>query len=226
MGGDESNNAILEFLMNDKKEEGERKAKEKNLEEARRLAEREEDAMRMQKFRDDIISTVKTEIKSEIQVAIEPLKERQDKSEKEVVETNKKVELMMAEMKNLKEKLNEIAENEKKRSDSSAGETNSERGAANDEIPKGWRNIVMSNRGMENGRQHSRGLEDQSQNSGGIEDKSVKLIRNAKRVLGFKPIDKVHVHQCMRRVKQASKNISKEDAWENGKQNAVDDFLK
>ena len=44
MVGEESNNAILEFIMNDKKEEIERKAKEKKQEDERRQAEREEDA--------------------------------------------------------------------------------------------------------------------------------------------------------------------------------------
>ena len=72
-------NAILEFLMNDKKEEGERKAKEKKQEDERRQGEREEDAKRMEKFRDEIINSVKTEIKNEVQVAIEPLKERQER---------------------------------------------------------------------------------------------------------------------------------------------------
>ena len=44
MVGDESNNAILEFLMKDKKDESEKRARE----EERRLAEREEDAKRME----------------------------------------------------------------------------------------------------------------------------------------------------------------------------------
>ena len=56
----------------------------------------------------------------------------------------------------------------------------------------------MSSRGLENRTHQSRGMDDHQ--SEGMEDRSVKLIRNAKRVLGFKPIDKVHVHQCMRRV--------------------------
>ena len=57
MVGEEGNIAILEFLMNDKKEEVERKAKEKKLEDARRLAEREEDARKMEKFQENIINT-------------------------------------------------------------------------------------------------------------------------------------------------------------------------
>ena len=227
MVGEEGNNAILEFLMNDKKEEVERKAKEKKQEEERRLAEREEDARRMEKFQDNIINTMKTEIKNEIQVAVEPIKERQDKSEKEAVETNKKMELMMAEMKELKDKLNKVVENEKA-SGNRAEENDSEDVANKERVPTGWRNAVMNNRGLENRSHQSRGMDEQNQNSGGMEDKSVKMIRNAKRILGFKPIDKVHVHHCMRRVEQDTVNqsLSKEEAWEKAKKNAVNDFLK
>ena len=182
MVGEEGNNAILEFLMNDKKEEVERKAKEKKLEDARRLAEREEDARRMEKFQENIINTVKTEIKSEIQVAVEPIKERQEKSEKEAVETNKKIEDMMAEMKELKKKLNEVVENEKNPSGNRAEETESEDIASKDKVPKGWRNAVMNSRGLENRTDQSREMD--YHQSEGMEDRSVKLIRNAKIVLG------------------------------------------
>ena len=123
MVGEEGNSAILEFLMNDRKEEVERKAKEKKLEEVRRLAEREEDAGRMEKFQENIINTVKTDIKSEIQGAVTPIKERQEKSEKEAVVTNKKIEVMMAEMRELKKKLNNVVEKEKSPSGNRAEET-------------------------------------------------------------------------------------------------------
>ena len=88
----EEDNAILKFLMNDKKEEVERKAKEKKQEDERRQAEREEDAKLMENFRDEIINSVKTEINNEVWVAIEPLKERQEKTKKETKETNENVE--------------------------------------------------------------------------------------------------------------------------------------
>ena len=51
-----SNRAILEFLMNDMKEEGEKKKQD----EERRQEERKEDAKRMEKFCDDIIKKVKS----------------------------------------------------------------------------------------------------------------------------------------------------------------------
>ena len=102
---EDGNNAILEFLMNDKKEEVVKKDKERKEDEERRLAEREEDAKRLEQFRDDIVKTVKTEIKTEIKVAIEPIKERQDKAEKEAQNTRLQVETIMEELKSLKEQL-------------------------------------------------------------------------------------------------------------------------
>ena len=59
-----------------------------------------------------------------------------------------------------------------------------------------------------------------------MEDQSAKLLRNAKRVLGFKPIDKVHVEQFMRRVEQENENLSKEDACQRAKEKAFSEFLK
>ena len=59
-----------------------------------------------------------------------------------------------------------------------------------------------------------------------MEDQSAKILRNARRVLGFKPIDKVHVEQCMRRVEQDNENLSNKDAWEKAKEKAVSEFLK
>ena len=213
MVGEESNNAILEFLMNDKKEEVERKAKEKKQEDERRQAEREEDAKRMEKFKDELINSVRTEIKNEVQVAIEPLKERQEKTEKEAEETNEKVEMIFQEMKKMKEQMNKIVEigANPGKGRVADGETVGE--SRRDNLPEGW---MHRNKTLESRRECSAGMEDQS----------AKLLRNARRVLGFKPIDKVHVEQCMRRVEQDEENLSKEEAWERAKEKAVSEFLK
>ena len=213
MVGDESNNAILEFLMNDKKEEVERKAKEKKQEDEKRQAEREEDARRMEKFKDDLINSVKTEIKNEVQVAIEPLKERQERTEKEAEETNEKVEMIFQEMKKMKEQMNKIVE---------IG-ANPEEGRVADGEPGGKREKDILPDGW---RLRNKTLESRKQCPPGMEDQSAKLLRNARRLLGFKPIDKVHVEQCMRRVEQENENLSKEDAWERAKEKAVCEFLK
>ena len=200
MVGDESNNAILEFLMKDKKDESEKRARE----EERRLAEREEDAKRMEKFQNEIIKIMRTEVKTEIQTAVEPLKERQEKSEKEAEETNSKVDVMMDKIEELKKQIEKIGETKNSKSGGGGVETES--------IPKGWRTSPIS--------------ESKISESKGMEEKSVILLRNARRVVGFKPIDKAHVKHCMRRVEQESENIEKEDAWERAKEKAVHDFLK
>ena len=187
MPGNESNSAILEFLMNDKKEEGEKKKQD----EERRQEERKEDAKRMENFRYDIIKTVKNEIKSEVKEAIEPLKVRQEKTEKEAEETNVKEETIRQDMKELKAKLDKIVENGANSSENRGTLKDSVGEAAQNEIPKGWRSRCER-------------LEEEAESAGGMEDKSVKLLRNAKRVLGFKPIDKAHVQKCMGRVKQNS----------------------
>ena len=206
-------NAILEFLMNDKKEEGERKAKEKKQEEERRQTEREEDAKRMEKFRDEIINSVKNEIKNEVQVAIEPLKERQEKTEKETVETNEKVIEIFQEIKKMKEQINKIVEIGANTVEGRVADKEPVGESEREPLPEGWR---IRNKTLESKRQCSPGMEDQS----------AKLIRNARRVLGFKPIDKVHVEKCMRRVEQDDENLSKEDALERAKEKAVNEFLK
>ena len=213
MVGEESNNAILEFLMNDKKEEVERKAKEKKQEDERRQAEREEDAKRMDKFKDELINSVRKEIKNEVQVAIEPLKERQEKTEKEAEETNEKVEMIFQEMKKMKEQMNKIVEIGANPGKGRATDIESVGESERDNLPEGWR---LRNKTLESRRECSTGMEDQS----------AKLLRNARRVLGFKPIDRVHVEHCMRRVEQDEENLSKEEAWERAKEKAVSEFLK
>ena len=71
-------------------------------------------------------------------------------------------------------------------------------------------------------------MDDQSQNSGGMEGNFVKLICNAKRVLGFKLIYKALVYHCMRRVEQdtVNQNLLKADSLDKGNKNAVNNFLK
>ena len=124
--------------MNDKKEESIRKDKEKMKDEERRMVEREEDAKRLERFRDDIIETVKTEIKSEIQVAMEPIKKRQEKAEKEAEATNAKVGDLMEEVKSLRKHLEKMEEEIRKKSNEGVIETNCEDWNVNQNIPKGW----------------------------------------------------------------------------------------
>ena len=59
-----------------------------------------------------------------------------------------------------------------------------------------------------------------------MEDHIPKLIRNTKRVIGFKPIDKAHVHKGMQRIEEDDPSMSKDDAWEKAKEEAVKEFLK
>ena len=80
-------------------------------------------------------------------------------------------------------------------------------------LPHRWR---IRNKTLDSNRQCSSGMEDQSS----------KLLRKARRVLGFKPIDKVHVEHCMRRVEEDNKDLSKNDAWQRAKEKAVSEFLK
>ena len=210
---DDGDNKILEFLMNDKKEEGIRKDKEKKKDEERRLVEREEDAKRLERFRDDIIETVKTEIKSEIQVAMEPIKRRQDEAEKEAEATNAKVGDLMEEVKSIRKHLEKMEEEISKKSKEGVSEPNSYDWNVNQRLPKGWR---VRKEAEVQPEQESRGMEGQV----------IKLLRNARRVIGFKPIDKAHVHKCMERIEQNDKSMTKEEAWEKAKERSVDDFLK
>ena len=167
---DDSDNKLLEFLMKDKKEEGVRKDNEKKEDEERRLAEREEDAKRLEKFRDDIITTVKCEIKTEIQVAMEPIKRRQDEAEKEAEATNTKVDELRKEMNNMKKQLDKMEEIKRNRSPDTVSEPYTEDWNATENLPRGWR---MRRQDKEHQEQHSRGMEGQA----------TKLLMNARRVI-------------------------------------------
>ena len=167
---DDGDNKILEFLMNDKKEEGIRKDKEKKKDEERRLVEREEDPKRLERFRDDIIETVKTEIKSEIQVAMEPIKKRQDEAEKEAEATNAKVDDLMGEVKSLRKQLEKMEKESSKKSNEGVSEQNGEEWNVNQKFSKGWR--VRKEAEVQ-----------PEQQSRGMEGPATKLFRNARRVI-------------------------------------------
>ena len=167
----------------------------------------------MEKFKDELINSVRTEIKNEVQVAIKPLKDRQEKTEKEAEKTNQKVEIIFQEMKKIKEQINKIDATGVSPVKGRVAWSEPVGESGGDSLPEGWR---LRSKTMESRRECSTGMEDQS----------AKLLRNARRVLGFKPIDKVHVEQCMRRVEQDEENLSKEEAWERAKEKAVSEFLK
>ena len=93
-----------------------------------------------------------------------------------------KVEGIIKDMKEPKKQLETIVQNSTNSSGDVKKQFGSKDSTAGENLHNGWRRTSSS----QSQRPHSQGLE----------VKSELLFRNARRVLGFKPIDKIHVEHC------------------------------
>ena len=57
-------------------------------------------------------------------------------------------------------------------------------------------------------------------------DKVRKIIREAKKIVGMKPIDKAHVEQTLRRNKEMDKDMDEDERWAKAMDETVKTFQK
>ena len=83
-------------------------------------------------------------------------------------------------------------------------------------LPEGWR---AKNHTPQHSTQHSLGMEDK--------DNRVKqIIREAKKVVGMKPIDKAHMQHTMKRNRETDEDMDEDERWEKALDETVKAFLK
>ena len=83
-------------------------------------------------------------------------------------------------------------------------------------LPGGW---MAKNHTPKCSALPSRGMEDK-------DDRVKRIIREAKRVVGMKPIDKAHVQHTMRRNRESDKDMDEDERWEKALNETVKSFLK
>ena len=202
---DEFQKKMLEFMKEAKekqKEEDERRKKE----EARSMEERKQVAARLDGLVGEIAETVKEGIKKEIKDAVEPIRERQDKVEKETEASNAKIDKLVDELKEMRDEMKKM--NEKKSNTWGEVTRNS------------WQEReTIETQPAQPPNKAAPELEDE-------EAKVKKIIREAKKVVGMRPIAKVHVQHTMRRNEEADKNKDMEERWKKAMTETVEAFLK
>ena len=201
---DEFQKQMLAFMTESKEKQKEAEER-REVDEAKRLEERNEIAKRL----DEIAISVKVGVKKEIQEAVEPLKERQDIAEKETEEANTKIKKLEGDVKEMRK---EMASMKEKKTDTWAGKVAEGGGRS---LPGGW-----------TARSHTAEC---PSNTRGMDDKNMKvskIIREAKKIVGMKPIDKAHVERTMRRNEDNDKEMDKDERWERAKNETVMNFLK
>ena len=201
---DEFQKQMIEFMteakMRQKEEEERRRADETRMAEERRNV-----AERLNGLVEEIQQSVKDGIKKEIQEAVEPLKSRQDKIEKETDDTNAKINKMAEEMSEIKVQLSKMTE---KTPDSWADKL-SKGGAAKNDLPAGWKARNVTCQEVDN-----------------KEEAIKKVFRETRKIIGMKPIDKAHVEQTMRRNKEEDEGLDKDQRWKKAMNQTVKQFLK
>ena len=196
-------------FMNEAKEKHKIDEERWQVAEARRLEERAQVAKRLDGLVDEIAGSVKAGIKKEIKEAVEPLKERQDKADKETKAANERIDRIAEELKDMK---SEIARKNEK--DTWAAKVAESGGAGERRLPEGWR-----------AKSHTPGHPDSSRMDD-KDEKVKKIFREAKKIVGMKPINKVHVLHTMRRNEEVNKDLDKEEQWQKAMDDTVKSFLK
>ena len=201
---DEFQKQMLAFMTESKEKQKEAEER-REVDEAKRLEERNEIAKRL----DEIAISVKVGVKKEIQEAVEPLKERQDIAEKETDAANTKIKKLEDDVKEMRK---EMASMKEKKTDTWASKVAEGGGRS---LPGGW-----------TAKSHTAEC---PSNTRGMDDKNMKvskIIREAKKIVGMKPIDKAHVEHTMRRNEDNDKEMDKDERWERAKNETVMNFLK
>ena len=185
------------------------------MDEAKRLEKRNEVAKRLDGLVDEIAISVKVGVRKDIQEAVEPRKERQDIAEKENEAANPKIKKLEDDVKEMRE---EMALMKETKPDSWASKV-AEGGGRN--LPEGW--MARSQRS------HTTECPSNTKDSRRMDDKNLKvskIIREAKKIVGMKPIDKAHVEHTMRRNEETDKEMDNDERWERAKDETVKFFLK
>ena len=200
--------------MNEAKEKQKEDEERRKVDEVKRIEERNEVARKLNGLVEEISLSVKSGIKQEIKDAVEPIREQQDKSEKETEEANRKIEKLTEEVKQMKIVMEKM--NEKSNTTYATKLRNGEPTKLN--LPGGW--IA---------RNHTPRCTSPGLPSPGMEDKDNRvkqIIRHAKKVVGMKPIDKAHVQHTVRRNRETDKDMDEDERWEKALHETVNSFLK
>ena len=206
---DEFQKQMLAFMTEAKEKQKEDEERRK-MEEARSKEERKQVAERLNGLAEKIAEIVKVGTKKEIESAVEPIRERQDKMEKDTEASNAKINKLVEDMNEMKKEMTKMNEN---KSDSWSAKVKE---GGKKSLNEGG---MAKNHSNQCPRIASPEIEDK-------EAKVKKIIREAKKIVGMKPIDKVHVQHTMRRNEEDDKDKDNEERWEKAMTETVESFLK
>ena len=202
---DEFQKQMLEFIKEAKEKQKEEDERRK-MEEARSMEERKHVAARLDGLVGEIAEKVEEGMKKQIKDAVEPIRERQDKVEKEAEATNAKIDKLEDELKQVRDEMKKM--NEKK--------SNS------------WAEVTRNSR-HERDTIETQPAQPPNKAAPEFEDEEAKvkkIIREAKKKVGMRPIDKVHVQHTMRRNEEADKDKDIDERWKKAMSETVEAFLK
>ena len=169
--------------------------------------QRVEEKKERDKDKDVLVKEIRAGIKEDIKEEMKPLEERTANMEKVTISMGDQVEELVKKVATLEEQLETVKE--KQQYVKSYSEVTKEQNSAI--LPR----LVQK----QTNRQEIR--KEENNNKEGVE----KLFSNAAKVIGFKPIDKVHVEHIMRRQKEEMKDKSEDDQWQEALSSAVKMFL-
>ena len=210
---DEFQKQMLAF-MGEAKEKQKEADERREKEESKRLEERIEVTKRLDGLVAEIAMSVKAGIKKEVQDAVEPLKNRQDQTEKETEAAKDKINKLEEEVKEMRKDMVMLKE---KKTETWASKLAEGGGRS---LPGGWTARSKGSHTEEcPSTKDARGMDDK-------DAKVRKIIREAKKIVGMKPIDKAHVEQTMRRNDDTDKDMDKDERWKKAMDETVKAFLK
>ena len=185
-----------------KAQKTDQKAELEEMFEKQRVEERKE----REQEKESLVRDIRAGIKDEIKTEMKPLEEKTAKIEAATASMGDKFEELANKVNVLEEKLAELKENHTVNtySDVVRNQTQSQ-----------------NQEGQSKSRSPTKFREKQSEDKDKVKD----LFRSAGKVIGLKPIDKIHVEHIKRRQSESMKDKSEDEQWEAAMKSAVEMFL-
>ena len=170
--------------------------------EAMFIRQRNEEKHEREKEKEELVRSIRNGIKEEVKAEMKPLEERTKKIETATVNIAEQVKDLMVKVNNLEE---ELVEKQKK---------------ADEKVEKARYSDVTRNKGEERPRIKAT----ENEREGDRDDVKV-IICKAAKIIGLKPIDKLHVEHIKRRLSYTMKDKNEDELWKAALENAVEMFL-
>ena len=183
-----------------KAQKTDQKAELEEMFEKQRVGERKE----REKEKINLIKELRVGIKEEIQAEMKPLEERTAQVEKSTETIGNQMAELVNKVKTLEDQLQDVKEKSTRKS---------------------YTDVVKEKHFPEHGEPELKMLDKNKKEESEGNYKVKEILRSASKVIGLKPIDKLHVEHIQRRLKENMENENDEDLWKAALQKAVEMFL-